>query len=528
MQATTTPLTRTLARMQIRLWKNSLSSNKQAVFFVVIIFLYGLIGCVFLAAQVPNNGLHLASAILALGLALFALINLGTPNQEQQLSPDMFVTLPIHARRFSTPLLAISALNSRGVLVAINSIIMAVAGCVAATHYDGPRSFAIMILWVIAVAFTALLTIFLGEVLSLLTKLGQSKKHSVLTQILSTLIFIALFGVYLWVVNNGVSAATAARLGSILEWTPLAAPAGVAIAVAEGQWLGVLLKLAMSAITLFILVRIHRSLVGKLLSMPITPAQSTKVRSSGALRVPLIGGGTPKMAILARMLLYLRRDNRYRAFTLFPVMGITMMVLGLFMDKGNSLPTTGFLMIATAGALSSQNFLGMDGPNAWVDISSHVKAKDRILAQYAFGLILSLLPFMLVALVALATQFLGDSTSTFVFLGLTIAISSPSLILPLAVALAFKAAPAGTNTFKDRSGAQGSAFISSMILMFVAFMVPGIIYGLVSAFHPAVIWVILPLIAYTAIVTPLGIFVAIRMLQKRWLRIFSKTNSWLS
>jgi ABC-2 type transport system permease protein len=360
-----------LVRLKLTLLRNGLKRSVWQVVGLVIGLLYGLFVAVLAVAGVVTLSVArpdllptvvvLAGSAVMLGWWVVPLLAFGV---DSTVDPGRFTTFPIPRRQLVVGLAVGGLVGIPGVMTSLVSL-----GTVAAWWRDPAALVA-----AIPAAVLFLLTAVVGSraTTTLVAPLVARRRVRELLAILA-LVPIFLIGPILSSLEGAFEGARFDGLVAALAWSPLGATWGVPVAVADGEWLVALGRLAVAALTLLVLAVVwDRSLAHSLVN-PIQERAGGTGRDLGWFgRLP----ATPLGAVTARCLTYWVRDPRYAASLVFlPVVPIFLW----FVSPGGDLllvlgPVAAYFM---GWGISAD--VAYDGSSFWTHVAAPLRGSvDRL------------------------------------------------------------------------------------------------------------------------------------------------------
>lgn len=426
----------TLLKLRFLILKNTLKRHPWQLVGVIFGGLYGL-GILALAVSMllflgfqdralVSSGIVLVGSVLVLGWSFAPLFSSG---MDRTLDPQRFVTFPI---RTETLMFGIALSTALGIPGIVTSLFI----------------FATTLAWLSApvaavAAFVltpvALFTCVLGAqvVTTLAARLSANRRVREVAAF-ALLVPLMLLGPILFSIGEGVATFGEALPGvaAALSWTPLGAVWGVPVALAEGQWLGALLRLLIALATVAALAWAWRPLFiagqGALL-------QGSRAKSHAGTGLFRFFPATPMGAIAARCLTGWFRDPRYGAgLIIVPLMPV---VFGF----SSSMTDSTFMFLASVPfvaaliALSTMSDLSYDGTAFSTHLVHGVRGVwDRGGRVWANAIVaVPLIAVILVAVTAIADAWAGmpalaGLTAMLLFGGLGVSsVCSALLVMPV-------------------------------------------------------------------------------------------------
>ena len=445
-------MTGLLLRMHRTLWRRSMKDNPAATIMTALILMYALIGLVSLGVSIwmlPAGDRSWAVAgMIGLGTLAFVAVAVIIPSGESQLSPADFATLPVTDRDLFPALAWSTLLNTRGA----TAVLATVLATVVAVWLSSP-------LWLLAMPVALVVTLLLGEVLRMVSA-GSGRVSSERMNILSGALVVAMILGFNMLMSFGLENIPLDRIGRILAWTPVGAPAGVVAALLDAAWLTAAAQLAIVVTTLVLGVRWWQRVIARRLDAPLDGVTREEVgeRREGVLLPGL--PYSPGTMIYSRGVRYFRRDPRMVGTVVsFPLIALVLLGQGVFFDEFMLYMGMVFLALIS-GSLASNDF-GYDGPATWVHVVAGVPTRTLLLARHLAQLtpMLALVLFVDVAAVILAEDTARALLVAVISLGLLM--SAAGLALLLTTYNPFPTARPGTSPWADKSGFSGAAFTAA-------------------------------------------------------------------
>jgi len=421
---------RHFARLKLRVMANGFRGQTAKV----VLFVLGLIGGLWFAAMgfflllatgatdnpnVSVIGAGLGGAVIVLGWVLLPLVFFGV---DETLDPARFALLPLTRRTLVTGLLtaaligapALATLLATGGLVVAAGLLGGVgAALVAAVGVVGG------VLLCVA-ASRAVTSAFAGMLRSRRVRDLAAVLLAVLAALLAPLQLLLMRGA------EGADWDRVADVARIVSWTPFGAPYTAGLEVAQGRWWAALLKLAVTAVTIAVLLvwwsrTMESAMVGTASAGPAAKPASAGSSAVGAL-FPRLLARLPRNrfgALVAREARYWWRDARRRSGL------ITLAVIGVFVPvminlggtsgmndalSGSDVEVSPLLFslsmvfVGTMAALNLANQFGYDGSAYAANVIAGVPGQTELRARFVayslymvplLVLIALLLPFVL-------------------------------------------------------------------------------------------------------------------------------------
>ncbi|WJZ03014.1 hypothetical protein [Corynebacterium freiburgense] len=472
-------MTKTLLALHRKLRKRNFKANRAALLMAILVFFYGIMGeisiGITLAIEIYEGRPMALVGAITIGIIAYAIISIMLPSGERQLLPEAFAVFPITTREIMPALLLSIFFQSRGILALLCTI---ATGIIAAFTFQNTA-------WIIALIPAMLLslatTIMIGEALAVLLSISTDRKSKDRAIYIGTVFgFIGLFGYSAFFSIGEDGTLPLAPIGENLIWTPIGAPAGIAVFAAQGNILGVIGTLLISVLTIaacFALV--WRAINGKL-QAPLDGTESASARAAGQGVQRLLLPGlqySPKSMIFSRAMRYYSRDSRVKvnAF-IMPLCIVYIAYQGLTNSQVYLYAGAVFLLMFVCN-LSSNNF-GYDGPANWLHIASGVPAKTLLMGRH-YAAVLPISIFFFAYLIFLAI-FAADRAMALQVIVCMLGgyLTVMALALFLSTHLPFPTARPGTNPWQDRSGFNVAAFMNSFAALFLGWipLLPGVLF----------------------------------------------------
>jgi len=458
-------------RLKLRLLRNGFRAGGWRLALAILGVLGGVwfsfVGFLLFAVSAflsPRGGFTLAvlgGAGLIVGWVLLPLLMFGV---DETLDPARFALLPIRRRAMLRGLFAAALIGVPPVMTLI-----ATQGLVLAAGSRGG-------------GFAALAA-FAGTVLGLLLCVSISRAvTSALASALrsrkvrdSAMVLLAVLAAGLWPMQlAGASVlqfigpdrlAAAAR---VLAWTPLGAPYAVGPDVAAGRWPEALLRLAISALAVGLLLwgwaaALPAAMRGGAGATARRRGARAAAGAADAVLVPAVLLRLPARfaTLMARDLRYWWRDPRRRANLVSGLMGAAVMpAVFVFIGSGGNLP----IGLAVAGALTGSllaNQFGFDGSALAVNLLAGVPGRVEIGARVAAASAI-VVPALVVSAVVVDAVSGGGRLVAAVGAGIAGYGVSAALATVVSVLLPYPL-PESDNPFALGTGAGGLRMLASFV-----------------------------------------------------------------
>ncbi|MGA3526914.1 ABC transporter permease [Melissospora conviva] len=421
---------RHFARLKLRVMANGFRGQTAKV----VLFVLGLIGGLWFAAMgfflllatgatdnpnVAVIGAGLGGAVIVLGWVLLPLVFFGV---DETLDPARFALLPLTRRTLVTGLLTAALIGAPAL-----ATLLATGGLVVAAGLLGGLGAALVaavgvvggVLLCVA-ASRAVTSAFAGMLRSRRVRDLAAVLLAVLAALLAPLQLLLMRGA------EGADWDRVADVARIVSWTPFGAPYTAGLEVAQGRWWAALLKLAVTAVTIAVLLvwwsrTMESAMVGTASAGPAAKPASAGSSAVGAL-FPRLLARLPRNrfgALVAREARYWWRDARRRSGL------ITLAVIGVFVPvminlggtsgmndalSGSDVEVSPLLFslsmvfVGTMAALNLANQFGYDGSAYAANVIAGVPGQTELRARFVayslymvplLVLIALLLPFVL-------------------------------------------------------------------------------------------------------------------------------------
>ncbi|GAA2108761.1 hypothetical protein [Kocuria atrinae] len=306
---------------------------------------------------------------------------------------------------------------------------------------------------------------------------------------------------------------------SYLAWTPLGAVWAMPADAAQGQWLEALARLAITVVSIVVLLFVWRFALRRALSEATGGAArsgSKTVSGAGLLdRLPATAWG----AVLARSLIYWVKDPRYTAsLVIYPAMGV--LIWFLSEQSGTGLMWAYPAVIALFMAYTIAADVAYDNTAFSLHILSGVSGRDDRLGR-AIGLIIVTIPLVLFGL-ALAIVRTQDWHLLPGVIGLCAALllAGTGVASVLSARYTFPVAPPGASPMKTPQGFTILNMLLQFVIMAVVFVMglPQLILIIVQVVSGDMMWGWIALavgIVEGLVILWLGIVVGGKWLERR-------------
>ena len=348
-------MTSTLLKLHRTLWVRNLKANAAAVMIPICLLLYGLIGLASLGAlaaadiSIGTGNVQALTVAPAVGTLAFIVITLIMPSGENQLSARELSALPVRLKDITPALAIASVLNLRAPVSVLLSIAYAVAGSVILAA-NGKALF--IVPFCLGMLFSLVLTLVLVD-LAVYAGVTVAELSSTTLKVLGALaVFLLIFGS-----NRLASLADSdfplGTVGEGLAWTPVGAPVGWALALAQGQLAVALAQVLITAASLGAAVWAWHRLLRLQFERRtlLSPAHQRREKAKGISRFSL---GTfsyrgPAAMEFTRSLRYIFRDSRLIGTIIMqPILAIVFIIQGFTTDS--VMPSIGCLLYTSDAA----------------------------------------------------------------------------------------------------------------------------------------------------------------------------------
>lgn len=470
-------MTKTLLALHRKLRKRNFKANRAALLMAILVFFYGIMGeisiGITLAIEIYEGRPMALVGAITIGIIAYAIISIMLPSGERQLLPEAFAVFPITTREIMPALLLSIFFQSRGILALLCTI---ATGIIAAFTFQNTA-------WIIALIPAMVLslatTIMIGEALAVLLSISTDRKSKDRAIYIGTVFgFIGLFGYSAFFTISDDGTLPLAPIGEKLVWTPIGAPAGVAVFAAQGNILGVIGTLVISVLTIAACFALVWRATNSKLQAPLDSNSVSEQAAGQDARGLLLPGlkYSAQSMIFSRAMRYFSRDSRVKINAIIaPLFIVYIAYQGLTNNQIYLYLGAGFLLMYICN-LSSNNF-GYDGPANWLHIASGVPAKTLLMGRHYAGVFpTSVLFFAYLIFLAVV----ADSAKTWqvivCMLGGYLVVMAFALLL--STYLPFPTARPGTNPWQDRSGFSSAAFMNSFAVLLLGWipLSPGVLF----------------------------------------------------
>lgn len=501
-----------LVRLKLTLLRNGLKRSVWQVVGLVIGLLYGLFVTVIAVAGVVGVSIAepdalatvvvLGGSAVMLGWWIVPLVAFGV---DTTVDPARFATFPIPRRQLVTGLAIGGLLGVPGAMTTLVAL-----GATGAWWRD-PASLVAAV--PAGVLFLATAVVGSRATTTLVAPLVARRRFREVLTIIA-LIPIFLIGPILSSLDDVFSGASLDGLVNGLAWSPLGAAWGVPAAVADGEWLVALGRLAVAVVTLLVLAVVwDRSLAHSLVN-PVQERAGGTGRDLGWFsRLP----ATPVGAVTARCLTYWVRDPRYAASLVF--LPITPIFLYFVAPGGELILLVGPVAAYFMGWGISAD-VAYDGSAFWTHVAApirgYVDRLGRVLSAALLGV-----PVVLVSVVAPALL-VGRADALPALLGVSFGVlltawGASSIASALVV---YPVQKAGENPFQTKSNGGTTAVVSQLggSLVVAAASLPEAVLAFIAV-RQGIAWLgVVTLVvglALGAVALVLGIRLGGRILERR-------------
>ena len=525
-------MTSTLLKLHRTLWARNLKANAAAVMIPICLLLYGLIGLASLGAlaaadiSIGTGNMQALTVAPAVGTLAFIVITLIMPSGENQLSARELSALPVRLKDITPALAIASVLNLRAPVSVLLSIAYAVAGSVILAA-NGKALF--IVPFCLSMLFALVLTLVLVD-LAVYVGVTVAELSSTTLKVLGALaVFLLIFG------SNRLASLAGSDfpLGSVgegLAWTPVGAPVGWALALAQGEPVVAFLQFLIAAASLGAAVWAWHRLLRLQFERRtlLSPAHQRREKAKGINRFSYRG---PAAMEFTRSLRYIFRDSRLIGTIIMqPILAIVFIIQGFTTDS--VMPSIGVLFLGLFGGIVATNDFGYDGPSLWVKMAAPVRPRTFLYARHWAHLAPTAITFVLSAAVLFAVSADKALTGCLMVVALGIFISSAGLSLLLSTFNPFATARPGGSMWADKSGYSAGAFLSAILNLFIGWtpIIPGVI-PMAIGYGSNMVLVALGFILVIAV--PVACYiVALRVSGKRvdnsLPEIYAKVGHWVS
>jgi len=464
-----------LVRLKLTLLRNGLRRSAWQIVGLAVAALYGLVVLVLVVAGLvtasatrpdllPTITVLLGSA-LVLAWALVPLVAFGV---DATVDPARFVLFPIPRRALVTGL-AIGALV--GVPGAVTTVVALTAGAV---WWRDPLALVAGLVGSVVGVTTCIVAS--RTTTTLMSALLAKRRFREILAAVVVLPFILLGPLLSQAHRIDVGPGTLDRAVLVLGWTPLGAAWAVPAAVAEGDPLGALARLAVALATVLVLAVVWDKALAHAAVNPPHEEASTKARGLGWFgRLP----ATPLGAVTARCLTYWVRDPRYAMSIVFiPVFPLILWVVApdsqLLLFVG---PITAFFL----GWSISQD-VSFDGTAFWTHVAAPLRGWTDRLGRVLAVSLLGLPAVLVFAVVPTVATGHGADLPTVLGLSLGAFLTSLGVASVASALVVMPVQKVGENPFGSRQGGSTAAMTSQLAGWAVTFglTLPTIVLAVVA------------------------------------------------
>jgi ABC-2 type transport system permease protein len=377
-----------LLRLKLTLLRNGLKRSVWQVVGLVVLSLYALgglaaatAGLVALSLADPDlirTVLVLTGSLVVIGWWIVPLVAFGI---DSTLDPSRFVTFAIPRRSLLTGLAASGLIGIPGVVTTL----LVIAAALTWWHHP------VALLVSVPLVPLALATCVVGSRASttLLAPLMARRRYRELAAGVMILPFM-LLGPILHAVTAGIAAGkdVLPTLATTAGWTPMGAVWAAPADAVAGRWGAVAVRVLVAVATLALLVLVWDGALGRALVTATTAGSGSdgaRGHGLGAFgRLP----GTPVGAVVARSLIYWRRDPRYaKALVVVPLIPLVM-VVSSGGSRGGMLLAAGPLVALVLGWSISAD-VAYDGTAFWTHVATPLDGRadraGRLIAAAMIG-----------------------------------------------------------------------------------------------------------------------------------------------
>ncbi|MBZ8178039.1 hypothetical protein GSS88_09605 [Corynebacterium sp. 3HC-13] len=544
------PRWRTLINLSSLLTRRQVKENKSVLVLSILIWIYvafSLVGIgIFLNEELAHsNSFPLIASIFGMGTLLVIFWALFFPMMDFPIPPALLPTYNISTKEYFTSIFIGSLYRQRSILIILCTIISAIIIAVSVPH----------------LGMISLLLLILGSLLSIILTSGGATFFTLLFshrdrsfkeklgKIGGLLFFIFIIAVNL-LFNSPDLTENYSAIGNILQWTPLAAPAGIIVQSLAGNWLGVAVTSLISLATIGTVFWLSYRLIDNEVKNPSVYAGShsrtKKARSSTELMQPkkiLLPGlpWSPMAVVFSRAVRYMPRDSRV-SVTLYtiPILGIFLTVQS-YLNGAHSYGYFPPLMVAVLGSVISINDHGYDGPGVGLHILSGIKSRSLLVGRNLLGFAVAGYSVIITLVAMVVSLSLKGNSATeigniilhaaFFSIGIIIVVSALGLVL--SEFNAYAVSQPGTSPYAERSGYRAAAMAASFGVLLFGWIpvVPGIILSYIGS-NSGQLWLDV-LGVLVSILIPVGLYLlALHQAVKKWecdqATIFQKVRVWLT
>lgn len=445
-----------LVRLKLQLLRNGLRRSPWQVVGLLVAAVYGLtvlvlavVGAValgFVEAQVRGDVLIVVGAVVVLGWWVVPLVAFGV---DATLDPRRFVTFAVTRRDLLVGLTLAGLLGIPGVVTTVSALATPLAWWRTPLAAVAALLGAVLAVLACTVGARATTT-------ALAPVIGRRRVREVVAA-LAVLPLIFLGPLLTALVEGASGIGGLGAVARVLSWTPFGAPWALAPAVAAGDVVGLVARLAIAVATVVLALAVWSWALDRTLTEPATAGGDARARGLGWFgRFP----ATPTGAVAARAATYWKRDPRYAvAVAIVPVLPVLLAI---------SAPGTDMVLIAGPAAAFSVGWsisadVAYDGTAFWTHLTTPLRgAADRwgrVAVAGTLGLVMTLV------VVAGTVAYTGRWDALPALAGASVGLLLTSLggASVVSAAVVYPVQEPGENPFGTKQGTSAAAFTSQLL-----------------------------------------------------------------
>lgn len=506
----------TLARLRLRMMRNTLLRETWRIVLLALGALYGL-GLLVLAVSglialgtlaspaTRDLVMVLLGSLLVLGWAIVPVVAFGL---DDTLDPQRFTPYLAPTPSFAVGLVVAGVVSIPGLVTVLVSLATAVVWVGAGSA--GQRVLGAVVALVASLAGAAMCFLLARVCTTASSGLVRGRRGRDVVGLLGFAAILALAMLPSLLQTFTLSLATFETLGRVLSWTPIGAAWAMPADAIAGRWGELALRAVIVAVSLVVLAWLFLALLRRSMTSVGSGAAASGERTS---RLPFAHGliarartgwlarlvTVPTAAVAGRAARYWRGDPRYLAslgaVLLLPAMAL---VMGLLVsaqegvDRGVALGWASLVMAPLAawlGAWSLHDDVAYDSSAFWLHVAAGVRGRDdrigRLIAM-AFWFV----P-VVVLLAVVPPVLLGRAGYVPAVLGLSLALlgSGYGVSSVMSAVAPYPVPPPGSSPLSTKSGGAMASMIAQMVsLLIVGVLVLPTVLTLIPAFAVSPVW----------------------------------------
>jgi ABC-2 type transport system permease protein len=499
---------------------------------VVGMLLAGVLGLGFLGDPAwAGLAITLGGALAVLGWWVIPIFAFGV---DATLDPQRFTTFAIPRRTLLTGLAVAGLVSVPG----IATVLLALGASFAWLMEPG------VLLVALVGAVLGIATCVLGSraITTVLAPVLESRRYREVVAIVA-LVLVVMIGPLISWLSNGVEVTVGSgsetgtdasllplfeQVAGVIGWTPFGAAWSLGSMAHDGDWLGLVGRLAVALGTVGLAWLIwDRALARALVSPPVGGGGGSKAKGLGAFgRVP----ASPTWAVAARTATYWLRDPRYSgSIAIVPLLPVIMYFTGQSTGSFFMLLATGPFVGWILG-FSISNDIGYDNTAFALHVSSGVDGRTD---RWGRAIPMLVAGPLVTAATVLASVWVADSwhlTLPLLGLGLGALLVSTGVSCAVSARLVYPVAKPGESPLKSPQGAAMATIVSQGIgfVVTVALAVPVFAVGITAIVVGGLLWGIATLavgLLYGALILVLAVRFGARVYDKRLPELLQQVQS---